>query len=112
MNRRKYRRSFHDFVFGEDFSSWYVPEISKLEHLLNKEIRNGFFEAAECIRNGMDVEEAWDRFSSLHSAKHLEFGKRIEEARRLRLIIPFYSRSVLVRFILKRVDSRYAALRL
>lgn len=112
MNRRKYRRSFHDFVFGEDFSSWYVPEISKLEHLLNREIKNGFLEAAESIKNGMDAEMAWENFSSLHSAKHLEFGRRIEEARRLRLAIPFYSRNVLVRFILKLIDSRYAALRL
>ena len=112
MNRKTFKRTFREFVFGEDFRSWYVPEVSNLRLLLNREIRNGFLQAAESVKAGMSTDEAWEAFSELHSKKHSEYAGRIAEAERLRLIIPFYSGNVLKRMLLKLFSGKYASLSL
>ena len=112
MNRKTFKRTFREFVFGEDFRSWYVPEVSKLKLLLNREIRNGFLQAAESVKAGMSTDEAWEAFSELHSKKHSEYAGRIAEAERLHLIIPFYSSNVLKRMFLKLFSGKYASLSL
>lgn len=103
-------RTFREFLFGEDFSSWYVPEVSKLEYMLKREIKQGFLEAVNNVKDGMPIDEAWEAFSELHSKKHAEYGRRIAEAKHLRLIIPFYRLNVLKRIAVKWIDSRYASL--
>lgn len=105
-------RTLREFFFGEDFSSWYVPKVSDLESMLKKEIKDAFFEAVDNVKNGMPVDEAWDAFSEVHSKKHAEFASRIAEAKRLRLIIPFYRLNVFKRIALRWLDGRYAKLSL